>query len=555
MQARDALHRADQHFEDLTVEVSAGKPAAAQDSLLSAQQAARAAHHNTGGPFWWLASKAPVIGANVTAARTVAEVVDHVAQDVLPTLVDASASLSSSHLQPSHGQISLTHIKRLAPLLTTAHTSLTDDVAKVQALKPEALITQIAEPVRELESQLDAATSIASMDSRAADLLPPMLGFEGRRTYLVLFQDNAEIRATGGIFDSVATLTANRGAITLHQQWPRDALGAYTRPIVPLSTHETELFTDGLGRFPADINVTPDFPRTAQIAQAMWKRKTGQIVDGVLSIDRVALSYLLAGTGPITVTGSQQVTAGNAVKILLSGEYLHQPNVKLQDAFFANATKRVFDRVMTGRGDAHAVLDGILKAAAEHRILVWSARAPEDGLLTPTKLSGALPRVATASPQIGVYLNDGTGSKMDYYLGYDVEAQPTACQANGVQGIKVKVTMTSKAPKDAAALPESVRGPEYGAPAGSIRTKMVVYAPIHGKISKPYIDGKLEGYAAFMHNGRHVVRQTVDLAPGVAHTIRFYVTSGHHQAGTPQLQVTPGLPRNTTMEVGTSVCK
>jgi hypothetical protein len=154
-----------------------------------------------------------------------------------------------------------------------------------------------------------------------------------------------------------------------------------------------------------------------------------------------------------------------------------------------------------------------------------------------------------------VYLNDGTGSKMDYYLGYDVKTQSTGCSTDGVQRIKVTVTMKSKAPADAASLPVSVKGPGFGAPAGSIRTNVLVYAPIGGTIGTPYLDGKAEIYGAFLHDGRHVVAQTVDLAPGGTHTIKFYLKSGRHQSDTPQLQVTPGLPGNATSEVGASVCK
>jgi hypothetical protein len=555
MQARDALNQADQHFEDLTVAVSAGDPSGAQDSLYAAQQATLAAQRNTGGPFWWLASKAPVIGPDVRAARTVADVVDQVAQGVLPTLVDASSSLSSTELQPAHGRIRLYNIQRLAPLVATAHTSLVGDLAQVQALHPDTLMSSIAAPVRQLESKLYHATTVTASASTATQLLPAMLGADGKRTYLVLFQNNAEIRATGGISGSVATLTANHGAIKLTQQGTAAALGTYQNPILRLRRAESELFTDSLGIFPADINFTPDFPRTARLAQAMWKRKTGQTVDGVLSTDPVALSYLLAGTGPITVTGGQQLTASNAIRLLLSQTYLNQPNPDRQNRFFANAAKSVFSGVMAGQGDAHGVLKGILRASDQHRTLVWSDHGPEEALLAPTKLSGAMPRRATASPQVGVYFNDGTGSKMDYYLDYDVKAQPTHCRASGAQKMRLTVTMKSNAPANAATLPVSVIGPGFGAPPGSIRTNVLVYAPFHGKISNARIDGQPAIFGAFRHGGRAVVAQTVDLSPGGSHALTFTLTSGRGQPETPQVQVTPGLPGHATTEVTPPVCK
>ncbi len=555
MQARDALNSADQHFQDLTAAVSAGDPSQAQESLYAAQQATLSAQRNTSGPFWWLASKAPIIGPNVTAARTVADVVDRVAQGVLPTLVDASSSLSSTDLQPSHGRIQLTNIIRLAPLLATAHASLVSDLATVQGLNPGSLIAPIGAPVRKLESKLSQATSVTASASTAAQLLPPMLGADGKRTYLVLFQNNAEIRATGGIPGAVATLTANNGKITLRQQGDAGALGSYLHPAVQLTPDETALFTDNLGIFPADITFTPSFPRTAQIAQAMWARTTGKTVDGVLSTDPVALSYLLGGTGPITVKGGQQLSASSAVKLLLSDTYLTQPDPERQNLFFANAAKSVFGAVMTGQGDSHAVLDGILKAADQHRTLVWSDHPSEEKLLDPTKLSGALPTAVTSAPQVGVYLNDGTGSKMDYYLHYDVKAQPTSCRQDGQQSITMTVTMTSKAPADASTLPVSVIGPGFGAAPGSIRTNVLVYAPVNGTIGTPTMDGNAAISGAFTHDGRSVVAQTVDLAPGQSHTLSFKLRSGPHQPGTPQLDVTPGLPGNATTEVVPSVCK
>ena len=41
-----------------------------------------------------------------------------------------------------------------------------------------------------------------------------------------------------------------------------------------------------------------------------------------------------------------------------------------------------------------------------------------------TTLSGKVPFEATDDPEIGIYLNDATGTKLDYYLDYDVTVEP-----------------------------------------------------------------------------------------------------------------------------------
>lgn len=555
MQARDALNQANAQLATLTQAVTTGDATAAQQSLYDMQKATLTAQRNTGGPAWWLASKAPIIGNDVTAVRTVTDVVDDVAQVVLPRLVDASASLSPTDLQPVDDRIRLGGIERVAPMLVTAHRSLVDDVAQVEALNPDALMQQIASPVNLLKDKLAKAASLTDSASKAAKLIPPMLGADGKRTYLMLFQNNAEIRATGGIPGAITTLTADRGVITLGKQGSAGLLGSYDKPVLPLTAAERQLFTDNLGIYPADITFTPNFPRTAQLAQAMWQGSTGQTLDGVLSADPVALSYLLKGTGPITPAGGQELTAGNAVQVLLNQIYLDQPNPELQNAFFADAARQGFASVMSGQGNPRAVFDGIIKAVKERRILLWSDHPKEESQLAQTPLSGALPTARSSSPQVGVYLNDGTGAKMDYYLDYDVAVASSSCSSTDVQTLRVTVTMTSTAPADAGSLPVSAVGPGFGAPAGSIRTNVLVYAPIGGGIRHATIDGKPLISASSNQAGRPVAAQTVDLTPGQSHKLKFSVTSGVHQPGTPEVITTPGLPGKATTHVAASACR
>ena len=56
-----------------------------------------------------------------------------------------------------------------------------------------------ASPVRELQTKIAEADALADRASIAVRLLPGMLGGDGERRYLFVFQNNAEIRATGGI--------------------------------------------------------------------------------------------------------------------------------------------------------------------------------------------------------------------------------------------------------------------------------------------------------------------------------------------------------------------
>jgi len=270
-------------------------------------------------------------------------------------------------------------------------------------------------------------------------------------------------------------------------------------------------------------------------------------------MDPIALSYLLEATGPVEVSG-QQLTADNAVSLLLNERYLTEPDAEAQDRFFALAARRVFDALSSGQADPGLLLDGLARAAEEDRALVWSDQDEEQQLLAPTSLSGVLPTDPAPSPSIGVYLNDGTGAKLDYYLDYQVDVRSTGCDDRGVQTLEVVVAMQSEAPANAADLPVSVIGPGFGTPAGTMRTNVLVYAPTGGEIGKATMTGERLISARLEHEGRQVAAQTIDLAPGDERVLTFSLTSGPQQPDRPDVRVTPGMPGSGGTTVSASAC-
>jgi hypothetical protein len=493
LRAKDSLALVAADFDVLTVQLTAGETDEARRTLRAVQRNAEAARDNTDGPGWGLTSAIPGVGANIDAVRTVARVTDRLAREVLPDVVLATDTLKPQALRPQDGQVDLVPIEQVAPLVVRADRRLQDEVEGVADLDPDALAPQIGNPVEEMQEELAAAAVLSDRASRTVQLLPAMLGAESRRDYLLLFQNNAEVRATGGIPGSFAVVTAEDGRVTLGQQGDAATVGFFEEPPVPLTEDEVELFTENLGRFPQDVNFTPDFPRSARLIQAMWNARHGLQVDGVLSADPVALSYLLEGTGPLPLDGgaeadgagtvgagsdgaaSEEATAGavadgalagvteltaeNAVPLLLSTVYDDLP-VRQQNPFFDSVAGTVFDAVADGRGDPGRVLEGLVRGAEERRILVWSSIESEQRLLAPTKVGGTLRTEPTPGPLMGVFLNDGTAAKMSYYLDATTSLTSVRCQADR-QYLTTEITLTSTAPTDpavAAGLSDYVTG-------------------------------------------------------------------------------------------------
>ena len=539
LRARGELDAAAKQVHVLQGQVEKGDRKAAAATLKSMQQYAAAARDDTHGPHWSAVAALPWLGPNVRAVQTVSEVIDGLATDALPTLMDATSLVDPTTLAPVNGRVNLAPLVKAAPKVMAANAEVQTAVKRLHAITPDGLLPNVAAPLADLRTQVREVALTTATAARAVRLLPPMLGADGPRDYLLLVQNNAEQRATGGIPGSVVLLRAVDGAVKVVQQRAGNTLGELPKPVLPLTAEERALFGDDLGKTMLDVTFTPDFPRSGQLAQAIWKKKVGGNIDGVFSIDPGALAGVLGATGPVKLATGQLLTAQNAVQLLLNTVYLEEPDPSKQDAFFAATAASVFKAVVGGQGKPSATVDALAQAARDGRLMVWSAHKDEQALLTGTVLSGDLVGVQGDSPVIGVYLNDGTAAKIGYYLRTDVVATSKSCRPDGSQAVTVRVTLTNTAPANAASLPPYITGGGVAVPEGEVRTNVLLYAPRGGLVDNVRASSGGPGAFSQIHNGLAVAGRTVQLKPGQRVVIDYDVITGPGQPGIPVLRVTP----------------
>ena len=553
LKAKSALEQVAADFETLGDQLSSGDESGARATLADAQRHADEARSSTRGPGWWLSARIPQIGPNVRAVASVAKVADTLASDVLPDVLDASRTLSPARLRPVNGRIDLAPLRETAPSVERAATRLAQQARLVHAIDTEPLAPQIAAPVQDLDAKVGDASRLADRASRAVRLLPAMLGGDGTRRYLFMFQNNAEIRASGGIPGAFATLTADDGRVRLGRQDDAGTLGNFTKPPTPVTAEEKQLFGTALGVFPQDVNFTPDFPRSAELIAGMYKARSGRSVDGVVSVDPVALSYLLNGTGPVKTVRAQTLTSDSAVRLLLSQVYADIPDPDRQNVFFNRVARSVFDAVSSGQGSPRTVLENLAAAASQRRLLVWSARPEEQQLLDPTALAGRLQTSSTDAPQIGIYFNAARAYKLDYYLDYEASVQSTSC-VRGRQHLLVTVDFASRVPRAFGRLPAYVAPPVPQFGRGTIVVTVYFFAPVDGTVRGLAVNGEKQQFTMERLHGRPVFARTVTVDPGGRTSLTVDVTGGEDQRATPELQVTPGVRSTGVGTVQDSAC-
>lgn len=492
----------------------------ARRSIIDQLQAdAASARGAVDDPVYRLATGVPFVGPNLDAIRQVSLTVDALSTQVIPSIDGIARTLDPAALTPQDGTVDLAPIVAIAPELQRADATVRAAQAQLGQIDRSAVVAPVGGAVASLQAKIDSAAELTEPAARIARLLPAALGADGPRTYLVVFQNLAEPRATGGIFGSYAVVTADQGQVWIADQSPARSFGYFDPPVSGLSVDQRQLFGPELVTFPADVNLTPDFPTAAQLFIQMYQAHGGGTVDGVLAIDPVALSYFLQGAPAQTVDGVT-VDADNVVATLLSTAYqmYDEASQAPRDDFITAATAGAFGQVMSGTARPESVVAGLRRAAAERRLLFYSTDVVEQADIAATGMSGAIGGPAESS-SVGVFLNDAVGSKLGYYLTGQASVTGGECQPDGSQSATVTVVLGYQPP--ASGLPDYVTSgsADYG-----YRVHLLLTAPAGGYIDAAELDGQPVSVRPGTDQGRPTGITVVDLKPGAAASATFYLT-------------------------------
>jgi len=452
--------------------------------------------------LWRVAEQAPFVGPTLHAVRESTVAVDELASGALPALADVDPTI----LRPKDGAFDVATITQLAGPVSAAADAAERAAGAVQDI-------DVAETPRVLRGPLGQLTgavhTLQPALSRAAELmpvLPDLMGANGARNYLLLVQNNAEARGTGGIPASVVLLKVENGKVEIAQQaTSRDFQNNRAESILPLDPEVVKLYDDKIGRYSQDITSTPDFAMSADFARAFWAESFGTPVDGVMSIDPVTLSYLLAATGPITLETGDKLTADDAVKILLSEVYARYPKNSDQDAFFSSAAVKVFDAVSSGDFAPVPFATALVRGIDEHRVYFYPFDDTDRAALAGSRLLGPLPsQDDAAQTTLGVFVNDLTEAKLSFYTWMSADVSVDRCSTRPTYTTTVTFTNTL----DQATLDGLVKyvfgGNNF--PKGTIGTDMQFYGPTGSTFVKASFDGTDVPVTTGEHLGRPVAR-------------------------------------------------
>lgn len=541
VQVNDSLQQAVRDAEDLQTALESGEQADIDEALTALQTSAGESADLTGGPVWTLATWVPYLGDDASGVRTAARVVSDLANNGVGPLAETATELD--RLLPKDGRVDTAAVADLQEPVRIAAESLSRASEDLQAEDSSRFVDRFRMEYRELTALVTDAAQAMDSAKVTVDLLPEVLGAEDRRNYLLVFQNNAEIRSTGGLPGAMSIISTEDGRISLGRQDSANRFGERATPVLPLTKDEKAVFTEKLGTYMLDANFTPDWPRAAELIRARWEEVHPERLDGVLTVDTVAVSYLLGVTGPVQV-GDYTLTADNAVDTLLNQVYIDFPVPAEQDAFFRLVAKTVFEKIASGEvGKPRELLRALVRAGDEGRVAVHLTDEAEQETIAARRVAGSTRDADGVAQGLDILLQDATASKMSYYLDYRTRAAVTACTAETAR-VRVTTTLVSNPPDNPASLPRYITGgANTGTEPGEQLVQVRLLTPSEGRIRGFTIRGKKYGPRSLYLEDRQVSTAYLLLEPDQPADVVWVVDVPRR--GEIPVRVTPGIdPRD-----------
>ena len=511
-QAKDALSKG--KVDEATKWVEAAKS--------HAQQAQDATHSLP----WNIASVVPWLGSPFKSGQQISDVVFGLVSDVLAPSVQVGEALSPEHLVAGNGRVDVQRLRDNAPKLTEISGAATKLEDRAQAISDPTYLSAIRDARAALQTQTSDLARMLQNTALAARLAPSMMGADGPRAYFMGFQTNAEARGTGGLLGAFGILRFDNGAATMDTLGQNNALNKQFSPI-DLGAEFTNQY--GFNNPTTDFrnsNFSSHFPYAAQIWKSMWEQQSGEKVDGAISIDPVALSYILGAVGEITMPDGEVITKDNVVELTESTAYIRfADDNEARKAYLQEVAAAVVRKMTAHLDSPRQLLDALGKAVSEGRIAVWSSSPDDQKLLEETPLAHEVPD--DPAPYAAVIVNNLGGNKLDYYLTRQIEYLASACDSDTRKSV-VTVRLVNNVPDQP--LPDYVAG-ELGlskfqveVPRGSNITSVSLLATKGSVLTGVFVNGAKTRAFGGVERGHPIYQVQLALPPGKPVVVRWELT-------------------------------
>jgi len=210
-------------------------------------------------------------------------------------------------------------IDKISPILDDITAELKTVQTELAEIDPNRYPEKIQE--QEVRSRIVSAKSLGqtAIDSITQyrpilEQLPEIMGSRGdRKKYLILFQNDNELRPTGGFLTAYSTIFIEDGKVTPEKSDDIYELDKKFYKKIPIPAELGKYLTTEKYWNLRDMNISPDFKISMEQFLEYYLEIPGEPddIDGVIAVDTEFLTKLLDVLGPVEVPGYGVFSAEN----------------------------------------------------------------------------------------------------------------------------------------------------------------------------------------------------------------------------------------------------
>ncbi len=451
-------------------------------------------------------------------------------------IITASTQLSASSrviLGQETGD-PLTPLIQAQAEVTRAYELLSLATADVAASRPnlkKVNLGSIGASYSKLENLLPQLQQKVASTRNTLSVVPALIGAPGeKKTYLLLLQNNAELRPTGGFVGSFALITFENGKLLdflVEDVYTADGqLKGHVEPPAPIKKYLGEG-----GWYLRDVNWDPDFPTTARQAEWFLQKELDKEVDGTLAINLHVAKHLLEAIGPVTIPDySETITSQNLFE---RAEYHSEinffPGSTQKKDFLGSLARTIYSKMQSlSTGEFLSLARAFDQSLAERQLLISPKNESLSAVFVENNWAGDIISPAcNPAPCLADYWNlveANVGvNKANYFVNRQILHQLTILKENHLRATtKVTYTNTSAA---------------QSWPAGDYKNYLRLYVPLGSELESVTIgDQKLS-------------QSAVEITREHNKTVFAFLTTVPIKA-TSNVTITYTLPGKLTFETG-----
>ena len=314
-------------------------------------------------PYLWMAPYLgwiPKYGGTIGQARQVLALAQDLATaaDEGLSAVTPAVNTAMSNDKPLEVMDLLMQLQSVSPQLLNAQIS----VAQAQEVRKQIDVERLVPKIKNiLTGKIDPLFNSISGAFPMEDALsmvriaPKLLGGgkAGPQTYLILLQNEDELRPTGGFLTAAGSAVVMDGKLISINIETSEKVDDLTKPY-PISPWQFKQFMNIEMFLFRDSNWFTDFPTTASWAEYFYSYGRASSSNGIIAIDMHVIVRLLEVLGPIQVDSvSYPITSENVLGYLRSAEKAPPAGVTGawdRKQFISDLAKPLLEKVLNARG-------------------------------------------------------------------------------------------------------------------------------------------------------------------------------------------------------------